>query len=78
MAGGDKVGHVGVLKPNIFGLTTAVYLPNLSVGRLISSTELVQKKWRVILSESKAVLESEVSGGERSLSATKAVCQLLK
>ena len=50
VARGGCVGYVGTLKSNSMGLTSAVYIPNIPVGRLLSTGQLIEVGWEVRLS----------------------------
>ena len=52
VANGACVGYIGTLRPNFFGLESAVYVPNLPIGRLLSTGQLLKAGWEVVLSMS--------------------------
>jgi hypothetical protein len=54
-------GHLGVLKPNSLGLSSAVYLPMLPIKRLVSVSSCIHAGWHVFLRKNDSFLQR---GGE--------------
>ena len=53
---GMPVGHKGILRGNVLGITEAIYVPTLPNKRLISTQKLVERGWAIRFSETDSSL----------------------
>ena len=64
VANGECVGYIGTLKSNNLGLKSAIYIPDISIGRLLSTSQLLEAGWEVVLraGRGESHLKSQISG----------------
>ena len=48
---GEPRGYIGTLRPNNLGVTRAVFVPGLPIGRIVSTNGLLSSGWKVVLSQ---------------------------